>query len=108
MVLNFTGSQSAASAMDYHEDHLKQGEYLEAGTVGAVVWHGKEIARLGLDSMSVDNRSYGALVYNINPAKVADWDDFDKRLKEVRKRPPPLNLDLVKVGSTVRVPNRGQ
>ncbi|MEO1336431.1 MAG: MobF family relaxase, partial [Myxococcota bacterium] len=108
MVLNFTRSQSAANAMAYHEDHLKQGEYLEAGTVSAVMWQGNEIAKLGLDAMPVDTRSYGALIYNVNPAKVADWEDFDKRLKEVRKRPPPLDLDLVKVGSTVRVPNRGQ
>ncbi|MEM7674553.1 MAG: MobF family relaxase [Myxococcota bacterium] len=108
MVLNFTRSKSAGGAMSYHEDHLKQGEYLDAGTVGAVVWQGKQIDRLGLQAMAVDTRSYGALIYNVNPAKVTDWEAFDKRLKEVRKRPPPLDLDLVKVGSAVTIPNRGQ
>ena len=106
VVLQVTASKSAKRAIRYFRDHLQQGDYLQAGTIGTPIWEGKAAERLGLAGKPVELETFAALTLNADPTKVAE--DFGERLRDAMKPPGKLDLDTVRVGTRVTVPKHGQ
>ena len=106
VVLQVTPSKSPKRAIRYFMQHLERGDYYQGEAIDQRGWEGKEIARLGLDGKTCDLKTFAALTLNVDPSKVDD--DFVDRVKESLKPPPKLDLDTLKVGTRVHVPNRGE
>ena len=70
-MLRVTHSKSGDGAVRYFVGHLRQGDYLNAGTVCTSVWKGEIAERLGIAGQPVDAETFAAIVHNIDPRKVS-------------------------------------
>ncbi len=107
MVLQVTPSKSVSGVIKYFKDHLRQGDYLASGLILPAVWEGPGAERLGIAGQEVDLATFAALKANLDP-RVVSKEEIERRVKEVLRPPDPLDLDKVKMGTQVRVPDRGE